>query len=148
MSVNYKKKVNMQTKLIFYVLFDLNYSNANLIVRIIELVEGEPDANHGIPLIISPISRKYSIHFEQVSEFRSKSEPCFVGEGKHVDMTDFLREYTDSEYVKQICPFGIGAKEVARHFCIFTTSVVLEVLSEKAPQIIFENNIIQQDILN
>ncbi len=134
----------MNRKRTFFQLVNLAYANGNLTVRVAELVEGTPDGYIGTPLVVGASSQQFAVHFEQVSEFRSKAEPCFVVEGKHRDVTGFLFECVDSNYIGQVCPFGVGAKEPARHFGVFTESVVIEVLSSHEPRIEVESNAAQQ----
>lgn len=59
-------------------------------------------------------------------------------------MTGFIFECLDSEYPSYVCPFGSGAKDPARHFCVFTESVVVEVLSSNEPRIEAESNVAKQ----
>jgi len=125
----------MTQKHTFFDLVDLKYSDANLIVRVAELVDGKPDGHIGIPLVISAQSRYFTVYFDGVTEFRSKAEPCFVEEGNRVDLSEFVSECLGSEYVGHACPFGAGAKDPVRHFCVFTESVVVEVLSSNEPRI-------------
>ena len=125
----------MKQKHTFFELVDLRYSDANLTIRVAELVQGEPDGYIGTPLVISAQSRHFTVYFDDVTEFRSAAEPCFVPEGNRVELTDFVFECLGSQYVHHVCPFGAGAKDPARHFCVFTESVVVEVLSSHEPRI-------------
>jgi hypothetical protein len=119
----------------FFQLIELSYQPARLIVRVAELVEGEPDGYIGTPLVVSATSKMHSILFEKVADFRSRAEPCFSFDGEHRDITGFAFECLDSSYIKESCPFGIGATRNVRHFGIFTESVVIEVLSSSHPRI-------------
>ena len=136
--------VGSMKKYTFFELVDLSYSDARLTVRVAKLVKGKPDGYIGTPLVIGPQSRHFIVYFDGVTEFRSKAEPCFVAEGDQVDLSDFVFECLGSEYVRQVCPFGSGAKEPARHFCVFTESVVVEVLTSNEPRIEAADNTAQQ----
>jgi len=119
----------------YFDLVDIKFSHACLTVCVAELVEGAPDGYVGTPIVIGAQSRKFTVIFEGVTEFRSKAEPCFVAEGTQRDITSFVFECLGSEYLSHICPFGAGAKEPAKHFVVFTESVVVEVLSSNEPRI-------------
>ncbi len=119
----------------FFDLVDVIYSNAVLTVRIAELVEGAPDGYIGTPLVIDSQSKQFKVSFDSVAEFRSSAEPCFSPEGIRRNMTDFLFECFESEYLSHTCPFGVVANENVRHFVVFTESVVLEVLCPNDPKI-------------
>lgn len=134
----------MKNKHTSFELVDLKYRDANPTVRVAELVAGEPDGYIGTPLVISAESRRFTVYFDGVTEFRSKGEPCFVAEGNRVDLSDFVFECLASAYVSHVCPFGAGAKDPARHFCVFTESVVVEVLSSNEPRIEAAGNAAQQ----
>ena len=134
----------MKQKHTFFKLIDLSYSDANLTIRVAELVKGKPDGYIGTPLVISAQSRQFTVYFNGVTEFRSRAEPCFVAEGNQVDLSDFVFECLGSEYVSHVCPFGAGAKDPARHFCVFTEDVVVEVLSSNEPRIETASNAPQQ----
>lgn len=125
----------MNKKRVYFELLDISYSKAQLKIRVASLVEGLPDGLIGTPLIIANASKKFTVLFNGVSEFRSTAEPCFVAEGTQKDITDFLFECHGSQYREHVCPFGVGAREPARHFCVFTESVVVEVLSENEPTV-------------
>ena len=119
----------------FFDLLDIEYRDAILTIRVAELLEGEPDGYIGTPLVVKPSSEAFAICFKDVTEFRSRAEPCYTPDGKQRDITPFLCECLDSDYVRQVCPFGGGAKEPARHFAVYTESVVLEVLTSTEPQV-------------
>lgn len=119
----------------YFELLELSYRNAQLVVRVASLVEGVQDGYIGTPLVVGNDSKTYTVSFDDVAEFRSTAEPCFSLDGSRKDITNFLFECIDSKYVKKICPFGVGATSSARHFCVFTESVVIEVLAENEPQI-------------
>jgi hypothetical protein len=125
----------MNKKRMYFELLDISYCKAQLKVRVANLVSGQPDGYIGTPLVIGNESRVFTIIFDGVSEFRSSAEPCFVAEGNQNDITDFLFECIGSQYSEHVCPFGVGAREPARHFCVFTESVVVEVLSKNEPKI-------------
>jgi hypothetical protein len=119
----------------YFELIELTYHSAQLVVRVANLVEGAPDGYIGTPLVIGSESKRYTVTFDGVADFRSTAEPCFSIEGSRKDITEFLFECIGSQYVEKICPFGVGATSAARHFCVFTESVVIEVLAENEPQI-------------
>lgn len=119
----------------YFELIDLSYSGAELKLRIATLVTGKPDGYVGTPLVVGDESKEFTVKFHGVAEFRSTAEPCFVAEGTQKDITDFLFECVGSPYLEKACPFGVGASGPARHFCVFTESVVVEVLSKNEPSI-------------
>jgi len=125
----------MERKSAYFDLVDIAYGDASLIVRVVELIKGEPDGMIGTPLLVGAKSRRYIVNFNGVTEFRSRAEPCFAWDGQAKDKSDFLCECVGSDYVRQICPFGEGAKEPTRHFVVFTETVVLEVLSSNEPTV-------------
>lgn len=119
----------------YFDLIKVLYEPGELTIEVAELVKGEPDGYIGIPLVVNATSRRWTIYFEHVAEFRSRAEPCFAAEGAQHDLTDFLFECVNSEYINQLCPCGVGAREPARHFGIYTESVVLEILASQEPKI-------------
>lgn len=125
----------MKKKPTYHEIIDIRYEDASLTVRIVELVDGEPDGGIGIPLVVGADSRRYTIHFKGVTEFRSKAEPCYDTDSERTDISEFLWEDHSSDYVDEACSFGEGAKDPARHFCVYTESVVVEVLSSHEPRI-------------
>lgn len=119
----------------YFELLDMTYQAAQLVIRVANLVEGQPDGLIGLPLIISDESEIYKIEFSNIAEFRSTSEPCFSEEGEEKEITNFLSESIGSEYAKTVCVCGVGAREPARHFFVYTESVVIEVLANEEPVI-------------
>ena len=120
----------------YFQLLELSYHDAQLVVRLATLVEGQPDGYVGTPLVVGSNSKIFTVKFDGVAEFRSTAEPCFSIEGSRKDITEFLFECIGSQYVEKVCPFGVGAMSPARHFCVFTESVVIEVLTENEPEIL------------
>lgn len=82
----------------YFDLIDLKYCEAILSVRIAELVLGEPDGCNGTPLVINETSKKFTVVFKDVSDFRSQAEPCFSCDGDPEKITDFLYECKKSKY--------------------------------------------------
>ncbi|KXB32424.1 hypothetical protein AT959_01680 [Dechloromonas denitrificans] len=119
----------------YFDLIDIAYNKATLVVRVIELLEGNPDGYVGRPLTITEQSQTFRIEFDRVTEFRTNAEQCFTPEGTTRNITPFVFECVGSKYASQACPLGAGAGEAARHFVVFTESVVVEVLSLNEPTI-------------
>lgn len=119
----------------FWDLVSMMYCNATLTIRIAEMRESAPDHLIGRPLQVTEGSEQLALHFDNVTEFRSCAEPCFQYDGKPRNLASYLFECTGSEFLKTVCPFGIGAKEPARHFCVLTEGVVIEVLTNEEPRI-------------
>lgn len=125
----------MATAQRYFELVSMEYAAAALTVRLTELLEGDPDGYIGRPLVRRPNSRTFTVRFTNVTEFRSRAEPCYVLEGTRRIVTDYLCECVGSDYIHQVCPFGRGAKEPARHFVVFTEQVVIEALSSNEPTV-------------
>jgi len=119
----------------YFELIKIFYEPGQLTIEVAELVKGQPDEYIGIPLVIDARSRRWTLYFESVAEFRSRAEPCFAAEGTQHDLTEFLFECVNSDYINQVCPCGVGASEPARHFGVYTESVVLEILASQEPKI-------------
>lgn len=125
----------MSKKHRFFDLVDIAYSDATLVVRVTELLEGKPDGYVGTPLVVTPQSGTFRIKFDSVAEFRTNAEQCFSSEGIRRDIASFVFECLNSTYATKACPLGLGAKDGARHFVVFTESVVVEALSPYEPTI-------------
>ncbi len=118
----------------YFQLLELTYKPEYLKISIAQLIEGEPDGYIGRPLTVSPKSKRYTIVFNGVGNFRSIPEPCWRYEGKENKITGFLSECFESEYSQNLCPCGTGSGS-KRHFYVFTESVVIEVIAEYEPEI-------------
>ena len=119
----------------FFQLLGVTYAPDTLEIQLALLVEGQPDGHIGTPLVVGDHSVRYTISFKGVSEFRATAEPCYVKPESVVDMSAFLFECLASEYAGRSCPFGVGPRTSARHFCVFSEDSVIEVLSSVAPTI-------------
>lgn len=119
----------------FWDLESVTYLHPTLTVHIAKMHQGEPDGYVGLPLLVTDESEHITLHFDNVTEFRSCAEPCFQHEGDVTRLTPYLHECTSSEFSQTACPFGRGAKNPARHFFVFTERVVIEVLANAQPRI-------------
>lgn len=114
-------------------LVELVFRDDTLLVTLGELIRGKPDGYIGSPLLMGQSSERIELSFEDVSEFRSVAEPCYKIDGARTDISEYLCECVESNYAKQSCTFGGGPGEHARHFCVLTESVIVEVLCSAPP---------------
>lgn len=119
----------------FWDLENVTYCHATLTVRIAEMRQGEPDGCVGLPLLVTDESERITLHFDNVTEFRSCAEPCYRYEKDVTRLTAYLDERTGSQFLQTTCPYGGGAKDPARHFCVLTERIVIEVLANALPRI-------------
>ena len=94
-----------------------------------------PDGGIGLPLAVTDESEHVALHFDDVNEFRSRAEHCYRQEGDAAQLTPYLVECTNSKFLETVCAAGRGAKAPARHFCVLTERVVVEVLANAAQRV-------------
>jgi len=116
----------------FYDLVEIIWKEATVSLKIAELLEGEPDGCVGLPLVIDERSKVFEVTLSNVYEFKSVSEPFFHLDGERQKVNNFVWEAIGSEYRKTAGFYG-PTPETARHFIIFTETLVFEVLSNTAP---------------
>jgi hypothetical protein len=118
----------------FYDLVEFIWKEATVKLKVAELLEGEPDGCIGLPLVIDESSKVFEVTLSNVYEFKSVSEPFFHLDGKRQKINDFVWEVIGSEYRKTAGFYG-SKPETARHFIVFTETLVFEALSDTEPVI-------------
>ena len=116
-------------------LVDVTYRDQTLVVTVAELLRGEPDGWIGTPLSVQPSSERFELTFNWVTEFRSTAEPCYTTDGTDLVISEYLSECVESDYARQSCPFGGTPSGGARHFCVLTEFVIIEVLCLDSPTV-------------
>jgi hypothetical protein len=107
----------MTTK--YYDLVELIWKDANVTLKVAEMVKGEPNGLIGLPLIVDERSTLFEVTFLGVVEFKSVLEAFFQRDGEIHEINDFVWEAANSEYRKTVSCFGPGiSMYTLKHLCL------------------------------